>query len=277
MIASAACIAGLTIMVRHASASLHTFEVVFWRNLFGLLIALPWAARGGLAGFATQRPGLHLARALTAFAGVVCWFAAIALMPVASATALSFTTPLFATAGAALVLKEAVAARRWAATAAGFAGTLIVLHPGAATFDAAAGLVLLSSAIFGAAILMVKDLARSENHAVALFYLLLVTTPLSAVPAAFVWSDPAWPGLGWAAAAAFLGNLGQITFYRALSHADASAVLPFEYTRLLFAALLGFLFFDEQPDLWTWLGGTVIFAATVYGARSMTIGEKERR
>ena len=122
MVASCACFALMATMVRRASFDVHPVEIVFFRYLFGLLFLAPWLLRAGLAPLRTRRLGMHLFRALAGMGVVLTWFTAVSLMPLAEATALAFTAPLFATLGAALFLGESVRLRRWSAIAIGFAG-----------------------------------------------------------------------------------------------------------------------------------------------------------
>lgn len=267
MVGACACFAAMTAVVRHATADLHPFQVAFLRSLFGLMFMLPWVWRVGRAALSTQRFRLHLTRSFLTLVGTLCWFYAISLMPLAEVTALSFTAPLFATVGAALFLGEQVRARRWAATLIGFSGAMILLRPGAEAFTSAALVALAASASMAVSILVIKSLSRTEPPAVVVLYTGILVTPMAAVPAGLVWTNPPldlWP---WLVGTGLLATLGHLALVRAFAAADATAVLPFDFSRLIFAALLGFVFFAERPDAWTWVGAAVIFAATVYTAR----------
>ncbi len=267
MVGAAAAFAVLIVIVRHLATDQHPFQLAFFRNLFGTVFMIPWLIGVGRKGLKTDRFGLHLLRAAIGLAAMLCFFSAIALLPVAEVTALTFTAPLFATVGAALVLGESVRMRRWTAAAVGFAGALIILRPGAAAVSAAALIALASAAFMAAAILVVKVLARTENPNAIVLFMGLLLTPLSLIPALFVWSPPpaaSWP---WLVLMGLAATVGQVLMTRAFAAADASAVLPFDFARLVFVAALGFALFDERPDLWTWFGAAVIVAATVYIAR----------
>jgi drug/metabolite transporter (DMT)-like permease len=264
MIGAGASFAVMIVIVRHLSTEQHPFQIAFFRNLFGTVFMLPWIIRTGWAGLRTQRFGLHMVRALVGLAAMLCFFSAISLMPVAEVTALTFTAPLFATAGAALVLGETVRLRRWTATAIGFVGALIILRPGSQTITPAALIALTSAAFMAVALLTVKVLSRTENPNAIVLYMGLMLTPLSLIPALFVWTQPApetWP---WLVVMGLTATIGQLLMVRAFAAAEASAVLPFDFARLIFVAVLGFLLFGEHPDLWTWIGAAVIVTATVY-------------
>ena len=261
-----ACFTAMAGIIRHVSGDMHPFEIAFFRAFFGLVFMAPWFLRLGLASVRSSRVGLHVCRSLAMVAASLTWFTAVSLMPIAEVTALTFTTPLFATLGAALFLAERVGLRRAAAIGAGFAGALIILRPGVEALSMPA-MAALASAAFGAiGMLIVKSLSRTESPATIVIYVGLLFTPLSLVPALFVWSTPTPESLAWLAALGLVANLGHLSFTRAMASADATAVLPFDFLKLFFTAALGYLLFAEVPDAWTWTGAAVIFGATLYTA-----------
>jgi drug/metabolite transporter (DMT)-like permease len=264
MIGAAFFFSILSATIRHLTGELHPLQIAFFRNLFGLAFMLPWLARAGLGSLRTGRFGLYLWRTIIGLMSMFTWFWALALLPFAEAVALSFTTPLFATMGAALVLKERVRLRRWSATLLGFFGVLVILRPGAEALNVGAMLVIVSCALSGATTLMVKDLLRTESSNAVVTYMVLLMTPISLLPALFVWSWPepwTWAiliGMG------LVATIGHICITHSYKLAEASAVLPYDYTRMIFAAAIGYLWFAEIPDLWTWIGAGIIAAAAVY-------------
>ncbi|MCH7487232.1 MAG: DMT family transporter [Proteobacteria bacterium] len=263
---SCACFSGIAVLIRHVSSGLHPFEIVFFRNLFGLAFMVPWFLTRGRASLRTDRPLVHGLRALSGIGAMLCWFTAVTLMPLAEATALSFVAPLFATAGAAAFLGEQVGVRRWAAIAAGFAGAMVILRPGVGAMSPPALLVLLGACFTAATMLLVKTLSRQDSPGTIVLYMGLLITPISALPAVFVWQMPSVPELAWLVAIGLLGTIGHIALARAFAVADATAVMPVNFSRLIFAALLGYAVFGERPDGWTWVGAGVIFSATVFTA-----------
>ena len=264
MVGFSATFSLMTVLIRMASETVHPVQIAFFRNLFGLLAILPIVWRGGLSALATRRPFLHLARGLLGFGAMVLLFSSFAYMPVAEATALTFTAPLFATAGAALLLGENVRARRWTATLVGFAGALIVLRPGAAAFDPMAAVALGAAALMAVTTLIIKTLTRTDAPNTIVLYMGLVMTPVSLVPALFVWTPP--DGRTWVVLAlvGLTATVGQLMLVRAYAAADASAVMPFDFIRLLFVTLAGWFAFAETPGVTTWIGGGVILASSVY-------------
>ncbi len=273
MVGAAGFITAVVVGARIVSDRIPPFEIVFFRNVFCLMFMTPALLRSGWGGLRTRRHWTHALRALTGLLAMFCWFTAVTLMPIAEVTALSFLSPIFATIGAAVFLGETVRLRRWIATLIGFAGALIVLRPGVQVIGTPSLLALGAAFFMASSMLTVKALSRTESATTILVYQMLYLVPVSAVPAAFVWVAPPveiWPmfvGIG------FVATLGQVCIVRAFAASDASAVMPFDYSRLIFAAALGFFLFSEVPDPWTWVGATVIFGAGLYIARR----ESERK
>jgi drug/metabolite transporter (DMT)-like permease len=267
MIASGAAFAVMMAMVRLLSADLHPFVSAFFRNALGLVFLLPWVARAGFATLRTGRFVIHGLRAAFGLGAMLCLFSALSQMPLAEVTALSFTAPLFATIGAALVLRERVRLRRWTATLFGFVGALIVLRPGVAAIDPAAPIALTAAAFIAAAMLSVKSLSRTEHPNAIVFMMGVLMAPASLIPALFVWTPPGWHHVPGLLLMGLSATIGQVLLTRAFAAAEASAVMPYGFAQIIFVSLLGYLLFGERPDVWTWVGGAVIVGASVYIAR----------
>jgi drug/metabolite transporter (DMT)-like permease len=255
----------MNVVIRIADAELHPLQVVFFRNLFALAFMLPWIQRRGVSVLKTEKIWFYTLRAVVAFISMVTWFIGISLVPLSTATSLNFTAPLFATMGAALILKETVRARRWTAIGIGFLGVILILRP-FGPLDANMLLILASAATAAMGSITVKFLLRTETPAAVVTYMVLYLTPVSLIPALFVWT---WPTLSMWGCMVLLGLFGvaaHLCMARALSVADASAVAPFEFMRLPYAAFLGWAFFGESTDTWTWGGAAVIAGSSAYVA-----------
>lgn len=275
MIASGAVFSLLNATVKHLGQNLDPFVIAFFRCVFGLLIILPFALRAGPSALATGRPLTHLARGLVGVVGVFCGMYAIVHLPLADAISISFAKPLFAVLLAAAFLAERVGADRWIATAVGFLGVLIVVRPGSAEFQLAHVVALIGAFAVADGIVLVKKLQGSERTATIMVYFGAVTSILSLGPALWVWATPSWIELGLLAAMAGAATLGQYCGLRAFQAADASAVVPYDYLRLVFAILLGLALFGEIPDRWTLIGSAVLIASTLYIAyREIALGRK---
>ncbi len=266
----------MAILIRHVSAELHALQIVFFRNLLALAWMTPWLLKVGAAGMKTDRIGMFGIRACISVVGMTSGFWAITLIPISDATALSFLSPIFATVGAALFLGEDVRMRRWAAVFIGFAGAMIVLRPGESMIHFGAILALVNAVGMAANKLVLKSLTRTERPEAIITYMVLLLTPLTFVPALFVWQTPSWEALGWMALLAACGTGGHYCMTRAFGLADLTVVMPFDFTRLPISALLAYLIFAEVPTIWTWIGGAVIFASTFYIARREAQVARER-
>jgi len=254
-------------LVRHVSTELHPFEAAFFRNLFGLLFVLPLVARSGLAQLRPGRPGLLVIRGVADACAMLAFFTALSLAPLATVTALSFTAPLFATVLAVPVLREVVGLRRALSVAAGFAGALIVIRPGAeGLVTAGAAMTLFSACFWGLALCLIKLLSRTETSVAITFYAAVTLLPVTLIAALPVWQTPTWEQLGWLVATGAVGTAAQLSLSQAMRLADATVVMPLDFTRLLWSAVLGFVLFAEIPDIATFVGGTVIFSSVVYNA-----------
>ena len=276
MLVSAAALAGLTGVVRHMSAGLHPFEIAFFRSFFGLLILAPWLMRSGLGVLRTKRLGLYTLRCALGVATMLMWFTAISMVPLADAVALGFTSPLCVILGAALFLGEVVRGRRLGATLCGFAGALIILRPGSGVLDLGAVLVLLSAVTLAGANLSVKELSRTEPVQAIVTYMVIFMVPLTFIPALLVWQTPTPAQLAELLGLAAVATLGNYAMTRAVAVADASSVMPYDYARLPFAALIGFFVFGEASDAATWIGAGVIAVASLYLAHHESKAEQRR-
>ncbi len=264
MVAASSAFAVMIILIRELTATFDPLQVVFFRNIFGLIAMLPWLAGHGLGALRTQRLGLHALRATMGIVSMICWFTALSLMPLARATALSFTAPIFASVLAVVFLGEVMRLRRWSATAIGLLGTLIIVRPDSSSLEPAALLALTSAVLGAASPIFVKVMARTESAGAIVTYMVLFTTPLSLVPALLVWQTPSLEQLGVAALLGAAGTLGHLCLTRALASADATVVVPFDYLRLPAVALIAYLAFGEVPVIWTWIGGGIIAASSFY-------------
>ncbi len=267
------------VLVKTLGSRLDSFQVAFFRAGFGCVAILPFALAAGPKVLATRRFGAHLLRGTLGAAGMFSGFYSITHLPLAEATAYSFTKPLFLVLLAALFLGERVRARRIAATAIGFAGVLIMLRPEQLLAGGGlpvAALVGLAGAAFVAGIVvMVKRLLRTERPVTVMAYFGIISTLLTLAPALVVWVPPTPQELALLMAVGAFGASAQGCMIRAYNIAEATAIAPFDYFRLIYAAIFGFAFFAEVPALWTLAGAAVIVGSTLYIAhRETRLGRK---
>ena len=264
-------------LVRHLGDEMHIFTISFWRFVFSFLLFMPWFWRVGRAGFATRQLPMHVFRAGFLVASSVALLSAIMIMPLDEATALSFTTPLFAVIGAMWFLREQAGPRRWAALIVGFIGILVILRPGAEIINWAAFLVIFSSVTFAGVILCGKVLVRSDSPELMVALLALICVPLSFIPAVLFWQWPNLEQLFWLIAIAVCSSLNMYGIARALQLGDASATQPYDFLRLPTTAIVGWFAFAETSDIFTWIGAVIIFSSTVYITRREALANRRAR
>ena len=267
MVLASALFTGMPIAVRMLSDHMGPAEIIFFRSALGLAFMAPYFLWTGKRPWRTGVLKLHMLRSSINFVGMMLWFYALALIPLGQAVALHFTMPLFILLLAALFLGEQVGAGRWATTAVGFVGVLMVLRPGFVEIGPPVLAVLGSAVFYGAAVIVIKMLTRTESAAVITFYSHLVMLVLAAIPTVVWWGAPRVEDVPYLLLLAVCGTLAPFAVTRALRVMDASVVAPLDFLRLPFTATAGFLLFAEIPDLWTVLGATVIIGATSFLAR----------
>ena len=268
--ASGALFSVLNATMRGLAQQLDPMQAQFLRYLFGLLVMLPLLLHGRLADWWPRNLPGQFTRGAVHTLGLVLWFVALPHIPLADTTALGFTTPLFIMVGAWLFLREPMRWERWAATALGFAGVLIVLGPRLGGGSGGGGhhlLMLASAPVFAVSFLITKVLTRTESAGVIVVWQALSVTLFSLPMAVLTWQSPsAWQWLGFALCG-LLGSGGHYCLTRSFHAADISATQSVKFLELLWAALLGWLMFADVPTQTTLLGGVVICTATLWVAR----------
>jgi len=251
-------------LVRHLGNDLHPFVIVFFRNLFGLIAILPLFIREGIGGLATNNPRLHLLRACVGTAAMVSWFFALTKVPITNATALSFSTAIFATVAAWLFLKETVRLRRGIAIGVGFVGVFIAMQPDASGFNIYSILVLLSAITWGGSVSIVKLLTRTESVTCIVGWMAILLTLFTVIPAAFVWQTPDLKQIGILMVIGMLATGGHLLMTRALQVADTALVMSVDFSRLIWTAIIGVWWFGEILTRYTFIGAFIIFSAGLY-------------
>jgi len=267
MVISSMLFGVMAITIRLASHQLHPFQIAFFRNLFGFMFALPLLARSGTAILRTNRLPLYFLRCCIGIVSMLAGFWALVHLPLAQAVALTYSTPLFVTIGAVLVLGEIVRARRWTAVLVGFVGVLIIVRPWGHAFSTAALVALLAAAMSASVAISIKFLSRTEAPDAIVIWTTMIWVPLSFVPALFFWVWPEPWSWFWVVLAGLFGTVAHMAWTRALKIGDASALTPISFVQLPVVAVLAWMLFDEKLDRWTALGSAIIFASNIYIAR----------
>jgi drug/metabolite transporter (DMT)-like permease len=256
-----ACMHG---MVRYLGGDLHPFVVAFYRNLFGLIAILPLVLKAGLPGLQTHHPRLMVLRSLSGIVAMLTWFYGLTKVPTAEATALSFTAAIFTALVAYILLGEKMKRHRWLAILGGFIGVIVVLQPNTENYNPYMLLILVSCVFWGLSVTFVKLLTRTDSTISIVAWMSILLTIMSLPPALFYWQ---WPDLDQFLLLGIMGvlaTLGHLGMTQALSLADTTAVMSIDFMRLIWAALIGTIFFSDTFDIYTWIGATIIFSSGLY-------------
>ena len=264
MLLSTLLLAIMHALVRLLGNDLHPFIIVFFRNLFGLIAILPLLIKGGKQSLATNNPKLHLLRALVGTAAMASWFFALTRVPIANATALSFSTAIFATVCAWFFLNETVRLRRGIAIGIGFAGVFVAMQPDATGFNNYSLLVLLSAITWGASVSIVKLLTRTESVTCIVGWMAILLTIITFIPAILVWQTPELTQMALLMVIGALATAGHLLMTRALQLADTALVMSVDFSRLIWASILGVWWFGETLTGYTFIGAAIIFGAGLY-------------
>ena len=265
-----------TMMAALKYATLHGVgpaEILFYRNLFSLPTIILWVmVGGGFAAVRTKRPGAHATRSALGLSVMFCTFLALSMLPLAEATVISFSSPLFATILSSLVLKEKVLWHRWGAIAVGLLGVLVVVRPGGSGLPALGVAVALIAALGAGLVTMtLRQIGQTESPTATVFWFNIASGVATAVPMPFLFqahSPAIWVAL---ALGGLMGGIAQIMITAAVRFPPISGLAPFDYLQIVWAMLWGFLLFGAFP---TWNG---VVGAMLIGSGGCYVIWRERR
>lgn len=249
-----------------------SFELLFFRSAVGLAFVLPFFVTSPLEPFRTKRFGMHFLRGATGALGNACFFWTITHMLLADSMALQFSRPLFMIPLALWFLREKVSGDRIGVAVVGFLGILLYARPFTSGFDPNA-LVGATGAFFGGLVVVcIKRLSSTESTRVIMFYYAVWNAIFALIPALFIWIWPTWGEFGLLCILGFLGISGQGLITKGLSLGDATALAPLDYSRIVYASVIGLVLFGEMPGLWSLAGMSIVVAASIY----LVLSEKRR-
>ncbi|WP_294288666.1 DMT family transporter [uncultured Sphingomonas sp.] len=241
-------------------------ELLFFRQAGSIPVVVAWVALGpGLASLRTNRLSAHAVRCAVGLSSMTFMFSTLLLLPLAEATTLQFTVPIFATILGAMFLREKTGIHRWSAVALGFIGVLVVAQPGSGHIPWQGAATGLAAASLSATVsILIRRMGASEPPATIVFYF----SVLSMVPLlpAFLWTLGTHDAGTWAmlVCIGLVGAIGQLTMTTAITLAPVSVVVPMDYSGLIWATLYGWALFGVLPDAWTWIGAPLIVASGLY-------------
>lgn len=261
------CLATMAALIKLASErGVQLAEILFFRQGIAVPIVLACVLAGpGLQSLSTSRIGAHISRTAAGLIGMVANFGAVILLPLAEATTLQFTVPIFATLLSVFMLREMPGIHRWSAVILGFVGVIVVIRPGSGHFPLYGALIGLFAAFMVAFIsILLRQIGRTEAAPTTVFWFSLLSVPPLGIAYAFVAQnhDP----ITWALLIGIgvVGGFGQMALTAALRWAPVSLVVPMDYSALLWATLYGWVFFAVLPTESTWMGAPIIVGSGLY-------------
>ena len=267
---------GMSTLVKLASADMPIGELMFFRAFFAMvpLGLWLWWTDELRSAIKTTRLGGHLIRSISGSGGMYFGFAALALLPLPDATAIGYLAPLVATTLAALLLREDVRPYRWAAVGIGFLGTLVMVAPHLVQRDVSAFYTagpalgalagLTASVCNGFSSIQIRKLAQVERTGTIVFYFLLVTSIIGLLSSIWVWRQPTQTEAILLICSGILGGIGQILITSSYRFADASVIVSFEYSSLVWAVAIGFFLFGDIPHPAVFAGAAIVIASGLY-------------
>ena len=262
-----ASLASMGALIKYTSESgVHLVEILFWRQAMAIPVVLAWAliTTRSLVVLKTSRPAAHGLRALYGTIGMVLNFSAVIILPLAEATTMGFTAPIFAVILSMVLLKDKVGPWRWTAVLLGFAGIVLIAQPGSGHIPLFGAMIALGAAFMIALIsIQIADLGRTEKPLTIVFWFAAVSAPLCALGLPFVMEAHTPEQWLLLAALGATGTLGQILLTASLRYGKVSSVIEMDYSSLFWATLYGWLIWDTLPTPWTWIGAPLVVAAGI--------------
>ena len=250
--------------IKLLSKDLNPFMIAFYRCLFGVIIMLPFMIYNYPEAWKTHNIKLQFVRSAINVYSMISWFTAIGTLQLEKAAAIGFTTPLFTTILAIIFLGEVIRIQRITALIVGFIGILVVIRPGYIPFESGA-LWLLSAAItFSIVIIIVKKLTEKDSSLTTAFYQMAFMVPPTFFIALFFWESININQFLLFIFVAIAGFITQFSFAQCLKMAETTFIMPIQFTKLIWLSLIGYFFFMEVPDIWTWIGASIIFSSILF-------------
>lgn len=269
-IVSATCFALMAALLKAASQhGAGTLEMLFYRSAGALPLVFLWAAFGpGLRSLGTQRPAAHLTRSVIGLTTMFFTFGALSLLPLGEATTITYTAPVFSTILSAVLLHEAIGARRWAAVVTGFLGMLLVVQPGGGNGLSPVGVAMALAAALGQSAVMItlRQIGKTEATSAIVFWFTVFCSAVGAIFLPFFGHVHDATTFVLLIGGGLFGGIAQITMTSSLRYAPVSAVVPFDYLQIIWATAIGWAIFASPASATTLAGAALITASGVYTA-----------
>ena len=264
MILAVLFLSSMDAMAKGLTARYDVMQLVWVRYFGQTLLAglLIWRTPG--VSLRTRNPRLQVFRSAMLYLGSVSFFIGFSNIDLAAATAILQVNPLIIAVAAWFFLGERFGWRRMLGICIGLAGAIVIIRPGTSVFSPYSVFPLIAALSFSGYAIATRFLSRHEDISASFFFTTILGTVLASIVAPFHWTSPAPSDIAPMVLVAVLGSAGQYLIIRALFLAEASVVSPFGYMALVFSAMYGMIFFDEFPDLWTYVGALVVAGSGLY-------------
>ena len=255
--------AALSVLIKIAQQDTNVFTAAFLRFFFGMLVLSPILIRSKLNAFKTTNLKTHFIRVIINYPSMLLFFYAINFVSIEKANSLTFVVPFIATILAVIFLKEKIYTYRIFALILGFIGMLIIIRPGVIEVSYGVYMILASSFLWAVMIIITKKLSKNESSITIISYQYLFMLIISFVFAIFNWKTPSQETIFYLFLAGLTGTIFHLTLYQAYKLVDVSLVQPYSFLVLVFASILGYFVFGEVPDIYTWIGTSIIFVGII--------------
>lgn len=255
---------------KSVSKEISSLTLVFIRYLAGLIVFMPFVLREGTKHFKTNHPSLHLIRIVFSVIATLCTYYAYRQLPMAFATSIGFTGPLITTMLAIIILKDYVSITHWLLIITGYIGVFIMINPTNVVIDPAIFILLIANFAAGCSLITIKKLSETDSTLTIMLYSNIASTAILGIGAFFTWTTPTMHDLMFLAILGILGTFSQFAYTTALRYSNPSFLAPFEYSRLIFAAPIGYFLFEETPTVMALIGSLIIISSNYALARLRT-------
>ena len=256
----------LNTLVKFLSVDFHLSQIIFFRSFFAVIFILPWVFNSGIKSLKTNSVKLQIVRCSLAVLAMYLWFYSISKIPLAEATAINFTAPIFGAIFAIFLLKEKIRSRRIFAILISLIGALIIIRPGLIEVNLFILTTLIASILMGLASVYIKKITLIDHPNAVVFYMPMVLTLVSFIPCIIFWKSPNFLSIIFLISTGITAFLAHVCITKAFSFSDATFVLVFDYLRLPFTSVFAFFLFGEITSFWIWIGGLIIFLSSIYVA-----------
>lgn len=263
-------------LIKHVGQTIPVIEILFFRQVLVLMIISPVIFRNRATVFKSSIYGMHFLRATLSIFAMYLGFSAVVNMPLAEVTAISFARILFTTILAIIFLNEVIGIRRWSSIVIGFIGVLVVIRPDPDNINIYALMAVVSALFVSAVQIILRKISQIDKPSTILVFHSVSITLVMSVPTYFQWVMPSLHELIFIAMIGALMSLMQWMFIQALKVGEAAAIVPMEYVRLLYAGVIGIVFFAETPTVWTLTGAGIIVASTLYTMHRNTLKSSQK-